>query len=330
MTSATLRRVGQALLSLFAASLLVWSLLALAPGDPARRVLAANNVSQPNAEQVKAKRQELGLSGNPAARYLRWLAGAVRGDLGASWVTGRPVREELGARLPATLVLTTAALGLSLTLALALGCMAASAPRRWPDGAARAVSLVALVVPSFLLGLALLHVVVLRLGQFRVVSDGGWGTVFLPALTLSLGAAALWSQVLRAGLLEARGAAHAEVCAARGAGPLRLLLVHHLPNALVPFLTVVGTGFAALLGGAAIVETVFTWPGVGRFAVQGITSRDLPVVQGYTLLAIAAFVVVSMAVDLIAMAIDPRIATERARRRSRRMTRRRLSADRGT
>lgn len=327
MRPATTRRVGQGLLSLFAASLLVWSLLAFAPGDPARRVLAANNVSQPNADQVREKRHELGLSGNPAARYLRWLGGAVRGDLGVSWVTGGPVRHELGARLPATLVLTSAAVGLSLTMALALACMAASAPGRWPDAAARLVSLLALVTPTFLVGLALLHVVVLRLGYFRVVSDGSWGTVFLPALTLSLGAGAVWSRVLRAGLVDARGAGHADVCRARGAGPLRLLIVHDLPNALVPFLTVVGTGFAALLGGAAIVETVFTWPGVGRYAVQGITSRDLPVVQGYTLLAIAAFVVVSMAVDLVALAIDPRIATEGARSRGGWRLRGRLPAE---
>ncbi|MGH9269452.1 MAG: ABC transporter permease, partial [Acidimicrobiales bacterium] len=232
-------------------------------------------------------------------------------------VTGRPVRDELGRRLPATLRLTVAALALSLTMAMALACAAASAPGRVPDTAARLFALAGLVLPGFLVALALLHFVVLRLGWFQVVADGTWSTVLLPAFALSLSAAALWSRVLRAGLIQARGAAHIEVCKARGASPLRLLIIHDLPNALVPFLTVVGTGFAALLGGAPIVETVFTWPGVGRFAVQAINARDLPVVQGFTLLAILAFVVVSMLVDVIAVAVDRRLAPPQARRRPR-------------
>ncbi|GAA2530074.1 ABC transporter permease [Pilimelia columellifera] len=308
------RRVGQAVATLAVGSVLVWSLLALAPGDPARRVLATNNVTSPTAAQVTAKRVELGLSGQPVARYGRWLAGAARGDLGTSWVTGRPVRHELGSRLPATLRLTAAAVALALGVALLLGCVAASAPGRWPDLAIRLAALPALVLPSFVVGLVLLQVVVLRLAQFRVISDGSWSTVFLPALTLALATAATWSRILRAGLLQARGAPHVEVARARGAGRARLLLVHDLPNALVPFLTVVGAGVAALLGGAPIVETVFTWPGVGRFAVQGITSRDLPVVQGYALLGITAYVAVSLVVDLIAMAVDPRTAPASTRR----------------
>lgn len=302
------RRVGQAGLTLLVGSILVWSLVAIAPGDPARRVLQANNVANPTVAQVEAKRAELGLTGNPVVRYGRWLTDAVRGDLGTSWVSGRTVREELATRLPATLRLAAAAVGLALGLALLLGVAGATTVGRWPDALVRVVSLGALVVPGFVLALALLHVVVLRLGHFRIVSDGGWGTVFLPAITLALGTAAAWSRVLRAGLLQARGAPHVEVSRARGISRTRLLLVHDLPNAVVPFLTVVGAGVAALLGGAPIVETVFTWPGVGRFAVQGITSRDLPVVQGYTLLAIAAYVLVSLVVDLVAMAMDPRLA----------------------
>jgi ABC-type dipeptide/oligopeptide/nickel transport system permease component len=308
MTAVILRRLGQAALTLIIGSIGVWSLLALAPGDPARRVLEANGVAHPTAEQVAAKSHELGLTGNPVVRYGHWLTNAVSGDLGISWGTGKPVSHELGTRLPATFRLALSAVVLSAVLALVLGCIAASAAGRWPDTLVRLASASALVVPSFVVGLVLLQIVVLRLGQLRIIADGSWGTVFLPALTLALATAATWSRILRAGLLQARGAPHAEVCTARGAGRWRLLLVHDLPNALVPFLTVAGTGVAALLGGAAIVETVFTWPGMGRFAVAAITSRDLPVVQGYTLLTITAYVVVSLAVDLLAAAVDPRTA----------------------
>jgi len=238
------------------------------------------------------------------------VAGAVRGDLGTSWATGRPVAAEIGARLPATLRLTAAAVAVALGLALVLGVLAAIGGR-WVDAAVRAVSAGALVLPGFVLALLLLHVVVLRLGHFRVVADGTWSTAPLPALTLALGTAATWSRLLRAGLLTAHGAGHVEVARARGAGRLRILVAHDLPNAAVPFLTAVGTGVAALLGGAPIIETVFTWPGVGRYAVQGITARDLPVVQAYTLLAISAYVAVSLLVDLAVTLIDPRTADRR-------------------
>ncbi|MEV6520634.1 ABC transporter permease [Longispora sp. NPDC051575] len=313
MRHTVLRRIGQAVLTLLVGSVLVWALLALAPGDPAHRVLTANGVAHPTEEQVRAKRVELGLTGDPVTRYGRWLAGAARGDFGTSWATSRPVADELGQRLPATVRLTVVAVGLSLAAALLLGTVAAVTAGRWPDAAIRLLSSAVLVLPGFVVGLALLHVVVLRLGHFQIITDGSWATVGLPALTLSLGTAAAWSRLLRAELLRAGGAPHVEVATARGARRWRLLVVHDLPGALVPFLTVVGTGVAALLGGAPIVETVFTWPGVGRYAVQAITARDLPVVQAYTLLAIAVYVAVSLVVDLVAVAVDPRLARAGAR-----------------
>lgn len=297
-------------MTLLAASALVWSLQGLAPGDPARRVLAANGVTHPNDVQVAIQREALGVDGNPLARYGRWLGDAIRGDLGRSWVSGEPVASGLVHRLPATLVLAVAALGLSLLMALGLGLLAAAFPRRWPDTLARGLSLGALVLPGFLVGSVLLQVVVVRWGYFRVVADGHWSTVLLPAVALSLGPAAVWSRLLRAALLDAHAAGHVDVARGRGASRVRLLFVHDLPNALVPFLTVFGAGAAALLGGAPIIETVFTWPGSGRLAVQAITARDVPVVQGFTLLAVLGFVVVSMLVDLAAMAIDPRTRPE--------------------
>ncbi|GGK41814.1 nickel ABC transporter permease subunit NikB [Pilimelia terevasa] len=308
---AGLRRLGQAAATLLAGSVLVWALLALAPGDPARRVLEAGNVTNPTAAQVEAKRAELGLTGGPARRYGRWLAGAARGDLGVSWVTGRPVRDELGRRLPATLRLAAAAVGLGAVAALALALLAAAAPGRWPDTAARVLSTGALVVPGFVVGLVVLHVVVLRGADLRVIADGRWATVLLPAATLALAPAAAWSRVLRADLLRAAGSGHVDVARARGASTWWALTRHQLPHALVQFLTVVGTGVAALLGGAPVVETVYTWPGIGAYAVAGIASRDLPVVQGYALLAIAAYVAVSLSVDLAAAALDPRVAERR-------------------
>lgn len=298
--------MGQALLTLWASSVLVWSLLLLAPGDPARRVLAAKNIVNPNPLQVSAERTKLGLRGSPVHRYLRWLGGAVHGDLGTSWVTGHTVVHELGSRLPATLRLAIASFGISVVLALLLALIAASAPRRWPDTLARVVSLAFLVTPSFLLGTLLLDLVVVRWGHFRVLTTGHWDTVLLPAVTLSLGSAVVWSRILRGCLLESAGADYLEVSAARGAGRIRLLLVHALPNSAVPFLTVMAVGVAGLLGGAPIVETVFNWPGIGAFAVQSVTARDIPVIQGFTLFAVLAFVLTSLLIDVAVGALDPR------------------------
>jgi glutathione transport system permease protein len=281
----------------------------MAPGDPALAVLAADDITHPTRLQVQAERAELGLNGSPVTRYLHWLAGALRGQFGTSWATGQSVAHELIIRLPATLVLTTAAFGMSLVLALVLAMVSVWAPQRWPDHAVRAVNLTFLSVPSFLVGTLLLDLVVVRWGHFRVIANGEWDTVFLPAATLSLGTAAAWSRLLRALLLQAASAEYPDVAAARGVRKLRGLLVHALPNSLVPFLTVMAVGVAALLGGAPIVETVFTWPGVGAFFVQSIIASDIPVIQGFTLFAIFVYIVCSLAVDLIAVWIDPRLAS---------------------
>ncbi|MCZ2812009.1 ABC transporter permease [Modestobacter sp. VKM Ac-2979] len=307
MGGAVVRRVGQAGVSAAGGAIVVFPLLVLAPGDPARRVLTARGIQDPSPAAVAAVRDELRLDDPLPQRFWEWLTSLLRGDLGVSWRTGRPVTEEFLERLPATAILTTAGLLLAVVLSLALGLLAAARPGGWSDHLARVLSTAVLVVPGFLLGVVLLDLVVVEFGLGRVIADGTWATVFLPALVLGLGAAATWSRVLRAGLLEARGAAYLRVSRARGAGLMRRLLGHELPNALPPYLTMVGLGSAALLGGAPIVETVFTWPGVGRFTVEAITARDMPVVTGFTIIAVLVYVVVSLGTDLLTAALDPRL-----------------------
>ncbi|MCW0215735.1 MAG: ABC transporter permease [Pseudonocardia sp.] len=302
-----LRRLGQAFVTLAGAGVLVFGMLAVTPGDPARRVLEARGITEPSPPAIAAVREELRLDDPLVVRFARWAGGVLTGDLGISWRTGSPVIQEFVTRLPATLRLTGAALVLAVALALVLGAAAAAAPGRWPDVAARAVALVMLVVPSFVLGVVVLDVLVVRAGLGRVIADGTWATVFLPALTLALASAAGWSRVLRTSLLEARSAPYLQVSAARGASRRRRLRVHQLPNAAPPFLTMIGLGSAALIGGAPIVESVFTWPGIGRYTVEAINARDMPVVVGFTLVAVVVYVVMSLLVDLVCAAIDPRL-----------------------
>jgi ABC-type dipeptide/oligopeptide/nickel transport system permease component len=307
-------RLGQAIATLWVTSVLVWALMLLAPGDPARTVLAARGISDPTPALIAATRRQLGLSGPVVPRYLHWLAGALHGDFGTSWQTGQPVMQEFATRLPATARLTLTAMLIAVALALVLGLASAAIAGGWLDRVIRTVTVLMVVTPGFLIGLFVLDILVVHLNLGQVVSDGTWSTVGWPAITLAIGSAGYWARVLRVSLLEARSASYLLVSQARGASSLRRLFVHVLPNAAAPFLTVVGLGAAGLLGGAPIAETVYSWPGVGQYTVQAIDARDLPVVVTYTMLAVATYIVASLLIDLAIATIDPRLRHQPARR----------------
>ncbi len=302
-----LRRLGQAAITLAGTAVLIFGMLAVTPGDPAQSVLAARGIAEPSPPAIAAVRAELHLDDPLPVRFARWVGGVLTGDLGVSWRTGRPVSADVAQLLPATLLLAGTALALAVVLALVLGVAAGAAPRRWPDALSRTITFAFIAVPSFVIGVTLLDVLVVRAGLGRVIADGTLATVFLPALVLALSSAAVWSRVLRTSLLEARSAPYVRVVTARGGGPARRLFVHQLPHAAAPFLAVLGLGTGALLGGAPIVETIFTWPGLGRYAVLAISARDMPVVVGFTLVAVLAYVVTSLLTDLASTAIDPRL-----------------------
>ncbi|HRL49801.1 MAG TPA: ABC transporter permease [Propioniciclava sp.] len=312
MTGRVLRRFGAALATLVAASILVWIMLMAAPTDPVEGILRARGILEPDPYQVAAMRAELGLDDPPVTRYLHWLAGWFQGDFGVSWKSGRPVAEEIAKRLPATVLLTGVSMAIAVVASVLLGVAAASFHRRAMDTVVRIITLALVIVPSFLLGLLVLNTLVLRLKWGRVVSDGTWLTVWWPALTLACGSIGYWARVLRASVLEARSAPYLMVSRARGASLTRQLFVHALPNALPPWLTVVALGAAGLLGGAPIVEAVFTWPGVGAYTVTAINAGDAPVVLFYTMFAITSFIVVSLLTDVLVTLLDPRLRTPKA------------------
>jgi ABC-type dipeptide/oligopeptide/nickel transport system permease component len=307
-------RIVQALLTLWVTSVLVWALLLLAPGDPARTVLGARGVSDPTPALIAATRRQLGLSGPVVPRYWHWLERVLHGDFGTSWQTGQPVMQEFAARLPATARLTLTAMLIAVGLALLLGLASAAVAGGWLDRVIRMITMLMVVTPGFVIGLFVLDILVVHLNLGQVVANGQWSTVGWPAATLAIGSAGYWARVLRVSLLEARSASYLLVSQARGASALRRLFVHILPNAAAPFLTVVGLGAAALLGGAPIAETVYSWPGVGQYTVQAIGARDLPVVVTYTMLAVATYVVASLLIDLALAVIDPRLRRQPARR----------------
>lgn len=307
MIRLVVRRLAQAAATLLGGAVITFVMLSASPGDPAERILTARGQESITEIQIEALRSELGLDRPLPVQLLNYLGGLATGDLGASWSSGRPVVDELATRLPATLRLTVAALALAVGFSLILGLVAAAGAGRFPDHVSRTLSMFFLVVPSFLLGIVILDVVVVGLGVGVVISDGSWSTVLLPALTLALASAASWSRVLRASLLGARSAPFLTVSRARGTTNVRRLLVHELPNALPPFVTIIGLEIAFLLGGAPIVESIYSWPGVGRFTVQAVGTRDMPVIVGFVMISITLFVVASLAVDLFNAVIDPRL-----------------------
>lgn len=301
------KRSAQMLLTLLGASVLIWGLLPLAPGDPALRTLQALGIENPREAEVQAMRQALQLDRSLPRQYIHWLRGALSGDLAVSWQSGKPVAQELTKRLPATALLALVTLLLAMLLAVGLALCSAAFPDRWLDRAVQLLTQIGASLPAFLLGLMLLQFVVIEAGIGRVVANGTLGDVWLPAFCLALGRAADWAQLLRANWQDAMQARFTLVATARGAARPRLLLRYALPNALLPLLAVVGTGIGYLLGGVAIIETVFTWPGLGSYLVSAITARDLPVIQGFVLFSTLTFVLATFVADLVSVWLDPRL-----------------------
>ncbi len=301
------RRVAGAIVVWLLISFLSFSLGALAPGDPAQLMLLRRTGDPPSEVEVQRLRHELGLDRPFATRYVAWLAASVRGDFGQSYRTGQPVLGELRARFPATLALAIAALALGLAIAIPLAVASAAARDTIVDHAARITALIGVSMPSYWLGYMLMLLFAVTLGVLPVSGAGGMRHLVLPALTLGLGGAASITRMLRASLLDELGEDYIRTARAKGLSGLLALTRHALRNALNPVVTLSAMRFGRLLGEAVIVETVFAWPGVGRWMIESIYDRDYPAIQGFVLYIATVFVVLNVAVDISYRFMDPRV-----------------------
>jgi peptide/nickel transport system permease protein len=301
--SLLVRRLVLLLPTLFGVASLVFAFLHLVPGDPVEIMLGES--AAPG--DVAALRHDLGLDRPLAAQYVRFLAGAARGDLGGSIAFRAPVVDVIAARYPATLELAAAALLLALALALPLGVAAAVRPGSAIDRVTRLATLAGVCLPSFWLGPLLVFVFSMQLGWLPVSGRGGPAHLVLPAVTLGLGMIGILVRLTRASMLAALAEDWVRSARAKGAPEWRVLAVHALRNALLPVTTVAGLQAGALLAGAVITETIFGWPGLGRLLVQAIDARDYPLVQGCVLVIGFSYVAVNTATDLLGLAIDPRL-----------------------
>lgn len=311
VTDYLVRRVLQAIPVVLLASLLVFLLLRVIPGDPAQ-ILAGPDAPP---EVVEALRREMGVDRPWPVQYLTWMQDAVRGDLGSSLSNGYPVSELIAQRLPATVELTVAAMVLALAIALPAGIAAGLRPRSRTDFGLTFLATLSLAVPNFWLGILFVLFFSLTLnwlpsgGRVPLTQDVGDGLrhLILPAVTLSLAFAAEFTRFLRTGLLEVIEEDYIRTARAKGLRQLEVVGRHALSNAIVPLVTVLGVRFGQLLGGAVIVEAVFSWPGVGRLLLMAIQNRDYTVVQGTLLVLVLGFVAINLATDLLYGFLDPRI-----------------------
>ncbi len=291
---------------LLAISFISFSLVHLAPGDPAEVALRAMG-AQLTQDSIQEMRAQLGLDDPFIVQYTRWVAQVLRLDFGASVRTGTPVADLLLTRLPATIQLATASLLLAILFALPLGIAAAVHQHSFIDHASRIFALLGASIPGFWLALILIYVFAVKLGWFPALGRGSGRHLILPAVTLSMGIAPTYSRLLRASLCEVLGQPHIITARAKGLSNRAVILGHALRNALIPFVTVLGISFAHLLGGAVVVETIFSWPGIGKLAVDAILTRDFPIIQGFVLISALIFVLANLVVDISYHWLDPRI-----------------------
>jgi peptide/nickel transport system permease protein len=296
------RRLAQLLVVLLGVSVVVFGLVRLT-GDPVVILLG----EAATAEAVAEMRAELGLDRPIYVQYARFLARALRGDFGVSLRYRQSALSLFVERLPATLELTAAALLLALAVGLPVGVLAALRPNSGFDGLVRGSALVGQAIPGFYLGLV---AIIVFGAHLKLLPTGGRGTVaqlILPAATLAAYQIAVVARFARGAMLEVLGEDFVRTARAKGLTRARVVAGHALRNALIPVVTIVALQFGTLLSGAVVTETVFSWPGVGRLAVQAIYTRDFPVVQVTVMVTAVLFVVINLLADVVYVIVDPRI-----------------------
>ncbi|MEL6808562.1 MAG: ABC transporter permease [Pseudomonadota bacterium] len=306
-----LKRLLSLLISLAIASLVIFTVIEVAPGDPASFMLGINA----QEDTLAALRAELGLDQTKVQRYFAWVGGMVQGDFGTSYQYRTPVAEMIGDRLWVSLPLALYALVLSTAIAFPAGIYAASRRGKAGDIGVMGATQIGVAIPNFWFAMMLVLVFAINLRWFSAGGFAGWDegafaalkSLTLPAIALALPQAAILARVMRSALLDVLGEDFMRTARAKGLSRGQALRRHGLRNAMIPVLTILGLQFSFLLAGGIIIEQVFYLPGLGRLIFQSISARDLIVVESVTMLLVFAVIVVNFAVDLAYAAVDPRL-----------------------
>ena len=301
-------RLGEMVLVLLGISFITFCLVMLAPGDPVRQMIAGNEDIVVSQVEIDALRHELGLDQPFFMQYLDWLGRVLHGNFGFSFMMKKPVLDAILEALPATVILALASTAFMLVFAIPLGIYTAVKKNTWFDYLVRSFTFMGVSVPNFWMGLMLLWIFALKLGLFPIVGgDISIENLILPTATLGIVMASKYTRQVRATVLEELNQDYVMGARARGFTESHILWREVLPDALLPLVTLLGLAFGSLLGGAAVVEIVFSWPGLGYMVVQAITYRDFQTVQAIVLWIAFMYMAINLVVDLSYRHLDPRL-----------------------
>ena len=305
-----LKKAGTLALVFLGITFLSFCLTYLAPSDAAQIQLNKTGVA-PTEELLEQTREEMGLNRPLLVRYGDWLIHVLRGDMGTSLRNESPVAEELLDGLPYTAALTAVSMAAVLLISVPVGILCAWKKDGFLDGAVRLVTYLFASLPSFFLALVILYLFSVRLGWLPVIGSGGPAGIVMPALVLSLSMSAWYIRQVRGIVLGELSKGYVTGARARGVPERQILFSHVLKNSMAPIMTLAGISLAGLFGGSAIVENIFSWPGLGKLAMEAISARDYPVIQGYVVWLAAIFLFVNFLVELSYGLMDPRIRKRR-------------------
>ncbi len=291
---------------LIGVSFFVYFIMDLAPGDPAI-VIAGEHATH---EEIERVREEYGFNDPILVRYAKYMGNLLKGDLGISYVSKKDVFETYKQRFPATAQLAVTAMIVATMISIPIGIYSAVNQNTWKDTTSVVFALIGVSMPPFWLGLILIITFSLTLGWFPSGGIGGWNSVILPAITSGTGYAALMTRTTRSSMLEVLRQDFLRTARSKGVSERKVIHKHALRNALIPIITVAGMQFGYILGGAVLIETVFTWPGVGRLIVDSIGMRDIPMVTGCVIITTMIVSIVQLFVDILYSFIDPRIKAQ--------------------
>jgi len=291
---------------LLGVSFIVFSILNLTPGDPVEMRLGDNYTE----ESYDSMKKEMGLDDPFLIRYVKYIGNAVQGDFGTSYKTGRPVIEEIGARLPNTILLSLVAMFFAVAVGIPLGVVSATHQYSFVDNLCMIGALFGVSMPNFWLGLMLIVIFAAGLGLFPSSGFDSWRSIILPSITLSVNSLAMITRMTRSSMLETLHQDYIRTARAKGLKERVITVRHALRNAMIPIVTTVGLQFGFSLGGAVLVETVFAWPGIGRLLVDCIKLKDTPVVVACVLVLATMFSIINLLIDILYAFLDPRIRAQ--------------------
>ena len=310
-----LRRLGLAGVTIFIISFIVFFGVEALPGDAATAYLG----QLATEESLNALREEFGLNKPPLERYVKWLGDLLRGDLGESLSRRKPVTELIGNRFRNTVVLAAAATIFAVPIAIILGVIAGLTRDKWPDITVSLVAIISMTLPGFVIATVLIYIFAIRLDWFPAVtlisSDAPVSqllpNIVLPIITLTFVMVAHILRLVRTNMIDVMVSDYVQMARLKGVPMIKIVFQHALPNAMLPTINIIALTIAWLVGGVAIVETIFNYPGIGSLMIHAISDKDLPLIQGIAIILSAIFIVINLIADLLALFLNPRLRTAR-------------------